>query len=105
MSATSIARPIGGTIAVLGGLLLLGVWGLYLSLWTIVGIILGCLSMFGGSLIFSREYVRGGTMAAAAAIIAWGLYPTHPLSTIMLSTVLMMGVGGVIGIGLEVSAE
>jgi hypothetical protein len=105
MSGTSVGRPIGGILAILGGLLLLGSWGLYASLWTLLGVVLGCAAMFGGAIIFKEEYVRGGTMSLIAAIISWGLYPTHPLSGYLLFAVGMMAAGGVLGLILELSAE
>ena len=105
MGAASVARPIGGVAAIVGGIIILATWGLYVSLWSIVGLLLGVLAMFGGALLFKHEYVRGGTMSAAAAIICWGLYPTHPLSTILLIAVSLMAVGGVIGLILEMTAD
>lgn len=96
-----MVRPLGGLFAVLGGIILIVQWGLYTSLWTLLGIVFGCLAIYGGSLIMRDEPVRGGTISAAMAIVAWGLYPTHPLSTLMFAAVGLMVVGGVMGLSLE----
>jgi len=105
MSMWAVPRSIAGVMVVIGGILLVLSWGLSLSLWTIIGLLLGGLGIYGGTLVLRSFYARGGTMAAAAGIVAWGLYPTHPLSTLLLLTVVLLGVGGVIGLVLELAAD
>jgi hypothetical protein len=105
MAGAGIGRAIGGLFALVGGGALIATWGLYVSLWSLIGALLMGVSMFGGILIFKEEYVRGGTMSLIAAIIAWGLYPTHPLSGLLLAAVALMALGGVFGLVLELTAD
>ena len=92
-------------MAVLGGILLIATWGIYTSLWTVIGVLLGAAALFGGGIMFKDEYVRGGTFSLVAAIVSWGLYPTHPLSGYLLAAVGLMTAGGVIGLVLELTAD
>lgn len=105
MSSWTVAKAIAGLMGVIGGILLALTWGLYLSLWSIIGLLLGILGIYGGTLVLRSQYVRGGTMVAAAAVVAWGLYPKTLLSDLLLVTVIMMGVGGIMGLILELTAD
>jgi len=98
-------KVLAGLMVVIGGVLLILNWGLYLSLWSIIGLLLGCFGLYGGALVFQEKYARGGTLAAAAGIVAWGLYPTHPLSTVLLATVMLLGIGGIVALILELVAD
>jgi len=105
MSGSSMARAISGLLALFGGVLLIFTWGLYLSLWSIIGLALGGLAIYGAYLVFRSYYVRGGTMATAAGIVAWGLYPSHLISMPVLVAIIMLMAGGIMGIVLELAAE
>jgi hypothetical protein len=105
MSGWTVARAISGLLGVIGGILLILSWGMYLSLWSIIGLLIGGLGIFGGTLILRAQYVRGGTMAAAAAVVSWGLYPKVLLTDLLLVTVILMAVGGIMGLVLELTAD
>ena len=105
MSKWTIIKSIATVMVVMGGILLILSWGLYLSLWSIIGLILGCMGLYSGYLIFDAEYVRGGTISAASAVVAWGLYPFNLFGSLVLVTILLMFIGGVIGLALELLAD
>jgi len=105
MSGWTVARAISGLLCVIGGIFLILSWGLYMSLWSIIGLLIGGIGIFGGTLVLREQYVRGGTMAAAAAVVAWGLYPKVLLTNLLLATVILMGVGGIMGLVLELAAD
>jgi hypothetical protein len=44
-------------------------------------------------------------MAAAAAVVSWGLYPKVLLTDLLLVTVILMAVGGIMGLVLELTAD
>jgi hypothetical protein len=56
-------------------------------------------------LIFDAEYVKGGTIAAASAVIAWGLYPFNLVGSLVLVTILLLGAGGIVSLALELLAD
>jgi len=105
MSKWTIIRSVASVMAVIGGILLILSWGLYLSLWSIIGLVLGGMGLYSGYLIFDAEYVRGGTIAAASAVVAWGLLPFNLFGSLILVTILLLGIGGVIGLALELMAD
>jgi hypothetical protein len=105
MSKWTIIKSVASVMAVIGGILLILSWGLYLSLWSIIGLALGGMGLYSGYLIFDAEYVRGGTISAACAVIAWGLYPFNLFGSLVLVTILLLGIGGVISLALELMAD
>jgi hypothetical protein len=105
MSKWTIIKSVASVMAVIGGILLILSWGLYLSLWSIIGLALGGMGLYAGYLIFDAEYVRGGTIAAASAVIAWGLYPFNLFGSLVLVTILLLGIGGIVSLALELLAD
>jgi hypothetical protein len=102
MSAAGAGRGFAGLLAIIGGILILAGWGMYVSLWAVLGAALGFLGIASGAFMMREEYARGGTTALAVAIIAWAFYP-NPITMIITGALALLAVGGIIGYILELT--
>lgn len=105
MSKWTIIKSVASVMAVIGGILLILSWGTYLSLWSIIGLIMGGLGLYAGYLIFDAEYVRGGTIGGALAVVSWGLIPFNLFGSWIFVPIILLGAGGITGLALELMAD
>jgi len=83
-----------------GGILLLLGWGMYYSLWSLMGLVLFAGALSSSGMILRERYAAGATLVMIILVIAYSLYPQPFHGGITLSFVLLFA-GGVSGYALE----
>ena len=74
-SGGNALRGLSAVIAVLSGAGILVMWGLYASIWSLVGVMLFFLGVGGGMLVWREQECDGAVPFVAAAIIGYYLFP------------------------------